>query len=140
MQVLERVRQRVGVWLDDEAVDAVFHEVHGFAGIATRHDRLSRLEGLDHDEPVVFLHRHERHRNRARKQIDQLLVTDAPQELNPAVVAGQRAELLFVFASPGDLERDVAVETLHRSNHEIRALPPVETTGKKEVLGPVSAV
>ena len=39
-QELERGSQRVGVWLDDEAVDAVFHEVQGFAGIATRHDRL----------------------------------------------------------------------------------------------------
>ena len=121
------------------AVDAVCHEMQGFAGIETRHDRLSRVECLDHDQPVVFLHGHEWHRNSAR-QIDQLLVTDVPEELNPAVVAGQRAEWLFVFTGPGDLERDVAAEALHRSNDEIRALPPVETTWKKELTGRVSAV
>ena len=93
MQILERgqpARRRLGS--TTRPLTPCFTKYSGFAGIETRHDRLSRVERLDHDQPVVFLHGHERHRNSARKQIDQLLVTDAPQELNPAVVAGQRAE------------------------------------------------
>jgi hypothetical protein len=63
-----------------------------------------------------------------------LRVADAPEKLNPAVVAGQRAELRLVFAGACDLERDIPRETLHRSNDEIRALPPVQTAWQKEVL------
>ncbi len=118
----------------------MLHELQRFAGIKARHHRLSRLEGLDHDQPVVFLHGHEWHGERARIQIDQLLVADAPEELNPAVVAGQRAESRFVFTGAGDLERDVALETLHRANDEIRALPSMETAGKEEVLDQAAAV
>src|SRR6185369_17001703 len=48
------------------------------AGIETGHHRLSRMERLDHDQPVVLLHGHERHRQRAGEQLDELLVADAP--------------------------------------------------------------
>jgi hypothetical protein len=116
------------------AVDAVFHEIRGFAGVGTRDHRFSRVERFDHDEPVVFLHGHEGHGQRARIQVDQLLVADAPEKLNPAIAGGQRPELRLVFSGARDLERDIARQTLHRANDEIGALPPVEAAGQEEVL------
>src|SRR3954469_4296210 len=52
---IDRVGERLGARLADEAVDAVDDELVRPAGVGRRHDRLSRQERLQRDVAEVFI-------------------------------------------------------------------------------------
>ena len=133
-ELVQPPSQRRGVGRHDEARDAVLDELERAAGVGGGDHGLGAGHGLDRDEAVVLVQRHEGHGERAGVEARQHLVAHEAEELDPRVAARDLAQPRLLGAGAGDLEAHVRLHVRHGAHDELDALRPVEAARREEVV------
>ena len=102
-------------------------------------DRLARQERLERDVAEVLVERRIDDRQRARVELDQLVVVDVAEErprgrLDAALRRGQRLDVVALRAVAGDDQPERAERRRHRADDEIDALDRLEPPDREHVV------